>query len=214
VASAAAELRAAGAEVATLRGRANALLVERDGQDDTDFIYPWFFVRNLPAGLLGLVLAAIFVAAMSSLDAQLNSLATSSVMDLWARMRATAIPEVRQLVVLRWLTVFWGLFATVSAFFVARMGPLIEAVNLVGSMFYGSLFGVFVLGWICRRAGGFTGFLALAGGFGCVVFVHCFVRVGADARRIGFFWYNLIGCVAVVGIGVLLSRMQPRRGGA
>ncbi len=170
-------LRARNAEVASIKQEAVELHREVTGArgGDGDFIYPWFFLQNFPAGLLGLVVAAIFVAAMSSLDAQLNSLATSSVMDLWARRRKDVAPE-RVLTLTRWATLFWGVFATVSAYYVASLGPMIEAVNIIGSMFYGSLFGVFLLGWLCPFARGKAGWIALAGGFACTLFTHVVIN--------------------------------------
>ncbi len=215
------ELDDANRAVAGLKREANALHAAHTGAKggDNDFIFTWFFLRELPTGLLGLVIAAIFVAAMSSLDAQLNSLATSSVMDLYARFRpGTSLREV--LVLSRWATVFWGVFATVSAFFVAQLGQMIEAVNIIGSMFYGSLFGVFLLGWVCPSARGRIGWLALAGGFLCTMFTHFVVnqeRVVIDGREVpvvGFLWYNLIGCSGVVVFGTALAlfpgRLRPR----
>lgn len=214
----AAELQATNDEMARIRRDANALHERVTGAKggDNDFIFPWFFLRELPTGLLGLVIAAIFVAAMSSLDAQLNSLATSSVMDLYARFRRDAPPH-RILRLSRWATLFWGAFATVSAFWVASLGQMIEAVNIIGSMFYGSLFGVFMLGWLCPAARGRTGWIALAGGFAVTLYVHFVVnaeKVPIDGRLewpVGFLWYNLIGCLSVVVLGWLTARLMPRR---
>ncbi|MEY4672459.1 MAG: Na(+)/glucose symporter [Planctomycetota bacterium] len=219
--AAVAALEAANREAASLKREANALHASFTGAKggDNDFIFTWFFLREMPTGLLGLVIAAIFVAAMSSLDAQLNSLATSSVMDLYARFRPkTSLTEILRLS--RWATMFWGLFATVSAFYVAQLGQMIEAVNIIGSMFYGSLFGVFMLGWLCPWARGAIGWLSLAGGFLCTLFTHFVVnqeRVLVDGREVpvvGFLWYNLIGCGGVVGLGFALAfflgRLRPR----
>ncbi len=205
-------LRAANAEVKAIKAQANKLNTAVTGAkgDDGDYIFPWFFMRQLPVGLLGLVIAAIFVAAMSALDAQLNSLATSSVMDLYVRFRKD-VPVAQVLRMSRWATLFWGGFATVSAFYVARLGQMIEAVNIIGSMFYGSLFGVFLLGWVCPRARGRVGWLALAGGFMCTLFTHFVINAeqvmldGVLQWPVGFLWYNAIGCVGVVVIGMGLS---------
>lgn len=201
-------LREGNAELAEIKREAVKLHKDLTGTQggDGDFIYPWFFRRMFPAGLLGLVVAAIFIAAMSSLDAQLNSLATSSVMDLWARRHKDVQPQ-RVLMLTRWATLFWGLFATVSAYYVASLGPMIEAVNIIGSMFYGSLFGVFLLGWICPFARGVAGLVALAGGFACTMFTHFVINStkvvidGSEQWPVGFLWYNAIGCLGVLAIG-------------
>jgi SSS family transporter len=212
-----AELRARNAEVKVIKAEANKLHAEISGAKggDGDYIFPWFFLRQLPVGLLGLVIAAIFVAAMSSLDAQLNSLATSSVMDLYVRFKQD-VPPAQVLRLSRWATFFWGAFATVSAFFVARLGQMIEAVNIIGSMFYGSLFGVFLLGWLCPAARGKVGWIALAGGFLCTAYTHFVINAekvmvdGVAQWPVGFLWYNAIGCLGVLVIGVTIA-LAPRR---
>lgn len=211
-------LRASNAAVGHLKTEANALFARLTGAKggDGDFIFPWFLLRQLPVGLLGLVIAAVFVAAMSSLDAQLNSLATSSVMDLWVRFHRD-IPDQEVLRLSRWATFFWGAFATVSAFFVAGLGQMIDAVNTIGSMFYGSLFGIFLLAWACPRARGSTGVIALAGGFACTLFTHFVVnrdKVLIDGRMqwpVGYFWYNAIGCLGVIAIGFAVAGLRRRR---
>jgi SSS family transporter len=215
-----APLQRANARVAELRGQAIAtyqrlaVTKEKDG----DFIFPHFFLANLPVGILGLVIAAIFIAAMSSLDAQLNSLATSSVMDLYTKVKPGATDD-EILRASRWATMFWGAFATVSAFYVASLGQMIEAVNIIGSMFYGSLFGVFLLGWLFPRTRGRDGWVGLAGGFAATLFTH-FV-INADPNRVlvegklvppvGFLWYNVIGCVGVLVVGNVLAVLRRRR---
>ncbi len=210
---AARRLRESGARVAEVKGQGIELYRRTTGdrKDDGDFIFPFFFVNELPVGLLGLVIAAIFVAAMSSLDAQLNSLATSSVMDLYVRAFRQPVPPARVLRMSRFATVFWGAFATASAFFVGNLGPIIEVVNKIGSMFYGSLFGVFLLGWLCPRARGSLGWISLLCGFLCVMYVHFVVNAkeviidGRKCVRVEFLWYNLIGCLGVLLIGFALA---------
>jgi len=207
-----AALRQQNERVREVRAEARALYGRLTGstEGDGDFVFPHFFLRQLPVGILGLVIAAIFVAAMSSLDAQLNSLATSSVIDLYARARP-GVTEGAIVRASRWATLFWGLFATVSAYWVASLGQMIEAVNVIGSMFYGSLFGVFVLGWLCPRARGRDGWLALAGGFAATMFTHFVVNaepIELDGRKmppVGFLWYNVIGCAGVLVLGNLLA---------
>ncbi len=212
-------LQQANARVGELRGAAIktwqrlAQTKEKDG----DFIFPHFFLANLPIGILGLVIAAIFIAAMSSLDAQLNSLATSSVMDLYVKARPRTSPDeiVRMS---RWATLFWGAFATVSAFFVANLGQMIEVVNVIGAMFYGSLFGVFLLGWLFPATRGSDGWIGLASGFGATMFTHFVINREANHVRVegsmvppvGFLWYNVIGCAGVLVVGNVLALVRRR----
>jgi SSS family transporter len=215
----AAPLVRANAELRQLRAEATEQFqaLARSKEKDGDFIFPHFFLANLPIGILGLVIAAIFVAAMSSLDAQLNSLATSFVMDLYVKAKPRA-DEATILRTSRWATLFWGAFATVSAFYVASLGPMIEAVNLVGSMFYGSLFGVFLLGWMCPWARGRDGWIALLGGFASTIFTHVVINADANkvmvegslVRPVGFLWYNVIGCLGVLVVGNLLALLRRR----
>jgi uncharacterized sodium:solute symporter family permease YidK len=215
-----AALQQANARVGALRSAAIATWqrLASTKEKDGDFIFPHFFLRQLPVGILGLVIAAIFIAAMSSLDAQLNSLATSSVMDLYAKARP-GTSDAGILRMSRWLTMFWGAFATVSAFFVASLGQMIEAVNIIGSMFYGSLFGVFLLGWLFPAARGRDGWLGLGGGFAATMVTHFVVNAernhvlieGKLVPPIGFLWYNVIGCVGVLVVGNVLARLRRRR---
>jgi SSS family transporter len=216
-------LQEANERVGQLRGDAIATFqrLASTKEKDGDFIFPHFFLANLPIGILGLVIAAIFIAAMSSLDAQLNSLATSSVMDLYVKAKPSA-PEAEILRTSRWATLFWGAFATVSAFYVAQLGQLIEVVNLIGSLFYGSLFGVFMLGWLFPATRSHDGWIALASGFLLTLATH--VVVNADANKVlldgklvpavGFLWYNVIGCVGVLVVGNVLALLRRRRGPA
>ncbi|HEX6810995.1 MAG TPA: hypothetical protein VF384_05160 [Planctomycetota bacterium] len=214
-----AALQQANARVGELRGAAiktwRRLAQTKEG--DGDFIFPHFFLANLPIGILGLVIAAIFVAAMSSLDAQLNSLATSSVMDLWVKARPATTPD-RIVRLSRWATLFWGAFATTSAFFVANLGQMIDVVNLIGAMFYGSLFGVFLLGWLFPATRGSDGWIGLASGFTATLFTHFVINREANWVRldgsmvppVGYFWYNVIGCAGVLVVGNVLALARRR----
>ncbi len=213
-------LQQANARVGELRREAIATYqkLARTKEKDGDFIFPHFFLRQLPVGILGLVIAAIFIAAMSSLDAQLNSLATSSVMDLYTKAKPSA-PDAEILRMSRWATLFWGAFATVSAFFVAELGQMIYVVNLIGSMFYGSLFGVFMLGWLFPATRGRDGWIGLTGGFAMTMLTHFVVNreanhvlVGGElVPPVGFLWYNVIGCVGVLVVGNVLALLRRRR---
>jgi hypothetical protein len=111
-------------------------------------------------------------------------------------------------------TLFWGVFATVAAFWMGAV-PIVEQVNRIGSFAYGSMFGVFILGRLVPRARGIVGAISLASGIAGVLALHWFVndkiRIGADARpiRIEFMWYNLIGFVLVMVVGFVVSRFAP-----
>ena len=117
----------------------------------------------MPVGLVGLIIAAIFAAAMSSIAAELNSLSTATVIDFYRRLWRTGASDAHYLTVSKLVTGFWGLVACVVAIYAANLGPLIDVVNRFGSFFYGSLLGVFVLAVAAKRAtsrGAFWGLLA------------------------------------------------------
>jgi len=166
----------------------------------------------VPVGLAGLVLAAVFAAAMSSLVSPINSLATSAVWDLWASSRKTPPSDATVVRATRIATFCFGALATVAAFYMGGI-PIIEQVNRIGSMVYGSLFGVFFLGWLVPRARGAAGAISFVGGLAAVAAVHWLVNGAATSRGepppIEFLWYNPIGFFAVLLAGFIASRALP-----
>jgi Na+/proline symporter len=189
--------------------RASVGLVEKAGGpkgiSDTNYIFLTFVTQHLPAGLVGLILAVIFGATLSSISGEMNSLATVSMVDIYKRHFRNTAPDHHYLNVSRVATVFWGLYAIVTAEFAKGLGSLVEAVNLLGSFFYGGMLGVFVLAFFFPRVrgrGAFYGVLA-----GEAVIFACYFYT-----RIAFLWYNVIGCLVVVATGVLLSG-RGRTGG-
>ncbi|MCC7185790.1 MAG: sodium:solute symporter, partial [Acidobacteria bacterium] len=159
------------AAVRDVRSRAKALVVAATpdkSYNDTNYVFPTFVTKFMPIGLVGLIIAAIFAAAMSSVAAELNSLATATVIDVYKRHIKTDADDSHYVVVSRWATVFWGLFACFIATFAANMGSLIEVVNKFGSYFYGSILGVFILALAIKRANGHGAFIGLLSGMGAV----------------------------------------------
>jgi Na+/proline symporter len=162
---------------------------------------------RLPPGLVGLIIAAIFAAAMSSIAAELNSLATSSVIDIYRRLLKPEATDAHYLSVSKLLTGFWGVVACFVAVYAAGLGSLIEVVNRFGSFFYGSLLGVFVLALAFKRTTGTGAFVGLLGGMAVVMAV----AFHPATSGISFLWHNPIGVVAVVAVGLLVSQFtQPR----
>ncbi len=189
-----------------IRGRAETLVQDVTGDrayTDVNYVFPTFVTTELPVGLVGLMIAAIFAAAMSSIAAELNSLSTVTVIDFYRRHLKTAATDRHYLTVSKVTTGFWGLFASGFALYAPNLGSLIEVVNQVGSYFYGSLLGVFVLAVGVRRAtarGAFWGLIA-----GMLV-----VAAVAYTTSVSFLWFNVIGASAVVVVGVVLSHGRPR----
>ncbi len=207
-ASAAAEARAAFTasqqRVAAVRDRAAGLVEEATGEAyaDVNYVFPTFIVTHLPVGLVGLLIAAIFAAAMSSAAAELAALSTTSVIDFYRRYLNTGADDRHYLRVSKLATALWGVVATVFAVFAANLGSLIEVVNQVGSYFYGSLLGVFVLAVGFRRATADGAFVGLFAGMASVAVVE-------SAADVSFLWNNVIGTVAVVVVGLAVSRLRP-----
>jgi solute:Na+ symporter, SSS family len=188
------------------RGRAKALFENTTGKkfNDTNYVFPTFVTSNLPAGVIGLIIAAIFAAAMSSISAELAALSTATVIDFYRRHFKPEAPDAHYLLVSKLATGFWGIFACVVALYAGRLGSLIEVVNKFGSYFYGSLLGVFVLAIGSRRATGNGAFIGLLAGI---------ISVALTARyySISFLWYNLIGCFVVVIVGMIVSYPDKKR---
>lgn len=184
---------------------AGAVTGER-GAKDTNYIFLWFVIRQVPAGVVGLIMAAIFAAAMSTISAEINSLATVSMVDVYRRFLRKQAPDRHYLAASRWLTVFWGAYAIVTAYYAQGLGSLVEAVNRLGSLFYGTLLGVFVLAFFFRRVGGTAAFAAMLTGEAVVFGFWIFTPVA-------FLWLNVLGCLTVVAGGLLWSLLpgQPRR---
>lgn len=204
---------AADGEVKNIRSRAATLVYEITGDGayngrtgdtpaaDVNYVFPWFVTTRLPIGVVGLVIAAIFAAAMSSIAAELNSLATATVMDVYKRLLRPSESQSHYLIVSRTATAGWAIFACVVAVFSAGQGSLIEVVNRYGSFFYGSLLGVFVLALAFRHTNGHGAFVGLLAGMGAVA---VFASSPATSSW-SFLWHNPVGMIAVVVVGLVVS---------
>jgi SSS family transporter len=171
---------------------------------ERNYVFPTFIVTRMPIGLVGLMIAAIFAAAMSSIAAELNSLATSTVIDFYRRLARPEASDRHYLVVSKVATGLWGVFACVVAAYSAQLGSLIEVVNRFGSFFYGTLLGVFVLAIGTRRATANGAFAGLIGGLAAVTVV-------ALTTNISFLWHNVVGCVGAVALGLAVSAVDRGR---
>lgn len=197
------ELREANRAVEAARQQGIALLQRVNGgkeYDDTNYIFLTFVTRYFPVGLVGLIIAAIFAAAMSTISAELNSLATTTMVDLYRRHVRRQATDLHYVRVAKTATVFWGVYAAVFASFGGRLGSLIEAINRVGSLFYGSLLGVFVLAFGFPQATGTGAFVGLIAG-------EVAILLTSWLTGISYLWYNVVGCVVVVAVGLVVSRI-------
>lgn len=191
-------------QLVALRADAKILIsdVRGSSSNDINYVFPSYLIEYVPAGLLGLMIAVIFAAAMSSLDSELTALSSATVIDFYKRWFNPSATDGHYLWVSRISTLAWGVIAVFVALFAGQLGSLIEAVNLVGSYFYGSLLGVFLLAFMVKSANGTGAFWGLLAGMSSVILV-------AQTTEISFLYYNVVGAVAVVGVGTLISRMAP-----
>ena len=181
--------------------------------NDTNYIFLRFVVDHLPKGLVGLLIAIIFLAAWGSIAAALNSQAACTVIDFHIRLRGKhhditneqdCLKEYR---VSKIYTLGWGIFSIITAELATGMGSLIEAVNVLGSLFYGVILGIFLVALYVKRVGGHAIFLAAIIGE-CVV-VTSFLLDKWGYIGLGFLWLNVIGALAVVITAVVLQSLLP-----
>ena len=194
------------AELSNIRSEAAALVrrVTGDrGYTDVNYVFPTFVTTRMPVGLVGLLIAAIFAAAMSSIAAELNALSAATVIDFYRRHVRPDADDRHYLIVSRIATGAWGLVACGVAVYAVALGSLIEVVNRFGSFFYGSLLGVFVLAIGTRRATGLGASVGLLTGMVAVAYVAFW------HPDISFLWHNVIGVVVVVVVGMLISLIRP-----
>jgi solute:Na+ symporter, SSS family len=192
------------AAVRDVRARAAAVVKRVSGDQrytDVNYVFPTFITTRMPIGLVGLMIAAIFAAAMSASGGELNALATATIIDFYKRHFVTAASDRHYLTVSKLATLFWGLFACVVAMYSANQGSLVEVVNRYGSFFYGSLLGVFMLAILTRRATARGAFWGVIAGMAVVLTV----AFSPQTRDIAFLWHNLIGAVVVFVVGMTIS---------
>jgi SSS family transporter len=182
--------------------RKEALAFVRETSDksfnDVNYVFPTFVLSHMPMGVIGLIIAAIFAAAMSSIAAELNALATATTIDFYRRLYAPEATDAHYVAVGRISTFVWGIFACIVAIFATNLGSLIEVVNKFGSFFYGSLLGVFVLAFAVKRARSRGAFFGLLFGISSV-------WIASNYTNIEFLWFNVIGCLVTVLVGYLIS---------
>ena len=170
---------------------------------DVNYIIPRFILEHLPVGLVGLLIVAIIMAATDTIAGELNSLSTATVIDFYKRRVRQTASDAHYLAVSKLATGVWGLFACAVAVWAAELGSLIEVVNRFGSFFYGSILGVFILAVAFPRATGNGAFIGLLAGMSSVAWAASFTRLA-------FLWHNVIGAVAVVIVGIIVSELDRR----
>ena len=164
--------------------------------NDLDYIFIFFILNYLPHGIIGLLLAVILSAAMSSTASELNALSTTTVIDIYKRNHKTKKSEKHYLKASKWFTVMWGLIAIIFASFGSLFENLIELVNLIGSIFYGTILGIFIVAFFFKQIKGNHVFYAA-----CISQILIFIIYAS--YEIGYLWLNFIGAI----ITILLSNI-------
>jgi len=210
-ASARAAMVAASHRTHAIRAEAKAVLVAADPRaktKDSDYVFITFILTQLPHGAVGLLVAVMFAAALSSKASELAALGTTTTIDFWRHFRPlVADDEAHNVRVARRFTALWGVFAVAFALFAGFAENLIEAINILGSIFYGVLLGLFLVAFFLRRVGGSAAFFA-------AVTAQVLVIVMYFSLNIGYLWYNLIGCAACIALSVALQAVLRPRAGA
>ena len=147
---------------------------------------------------MGLILAAILSASMSASSAELNALASVTVVDIYKRMFRKNASDRHYLLVSKMATVFWGIYAICFAQFANHLGSLIEAVNILGSLFYGTILGIFLIAFYFKKVGGHATFIA-------AIVAELAVLACFFFTRIPYLWFNVIGCMILIALANLMN---------
>ncbi|MDZ4148557.1 MAG: sodium:solute symporter [Flavobacteriaceae bacterium] len=185
-----------------IRREAKELIRAANGStetNDTDYVFIYFILNNLPTGLIGLLLAVIFSAAMSSTSSELNALASTTVMDIYKRNVKKEYSEAHFLSASRWFTVMWGMIAILFASFGTLFENLIQLVNIVGSIFYGTILGIFLIAFYIKSIKGSTVFWA-------ALIAECLVISLFFINIMSYLWLNVVGVFLVILISIIIQK--------
>ncbi len=170
---------------------------------DADYIFISFVTKYLPHGLVGLLIAVIFSAAMSSTSSELNALASTTIIDYYKRCFKKQASEKHYLIASKLFTVMWGVLAILFALFSTLLDNLIQAVNILGSIFYGIILGIFVVAFVFKYVRGNAIFIATLIGEGIVLWIRLLTEKGVF--ELSYLWLNPIGCILVVGLALAIQ---------
>ena len=188
------------------RINAQALIEKADEgveTNDKDYVFIHFILNTLPKGLIGLLLAVILSAAMSSTASELNALASTTALDLYKRNQTDSKNEGHYVKASKWFTLLWGIIAILVACFASLFDNLIQLVNIIGSIFYGNVLGIFLLAFFIKYVKSNAVFLAAIITQIIVIFVW-YIDI------MPYLWLNLFGCAVVMGIAILLQGIKPK----
>ncbi len=205
-----------------LRADIRELIARNDKEantKDTDYVFITYVLNFMPIGVVGLLLAMIFSAAWSSTSSELNALSTTTVVDIYRRIFVKKASDRHYLHMSKWFTVLWGGVALTFAVVAQQFENLIQAVNIIGSLFYGVILGVFLTAFFLKRVGGRAAFIGALIAEACVIAIFVmgenqfgFIFLGKlVVVKIAYLWLNLIGCVLVMGTSLVVQRIGKKR---
>lgn len=201
------KVQAADKKSNAIRKEATALMQKNNPKadvNDTNYIFLNFITTQLPIGVVGLLIAIIFLASMGSMASGLNSLASTTIIDFYKRLFKKEETDKSYLSASRWTTVIWGLFCIMVAFYASRVGNLIEAVNILGSLFYGTILGIFLVAFYIKHVSGTAVFYA-------ALVAEAFIVYAWITDLTAFLWLNVIGCLLVMGFAYCIQLILNRR---
>ena len=189
-----------------VRTEAKTIISQADSSieiNDKDYVFIHFILNNLPRGLIGLLLAVILSAAMSSTASELNSLASTTALDLYKRNVEEEKSEKHYVAMTKWFTLLWGIIAISVACFAPLFDNLIQLVNIIGSIFYGNVLGIFLLAFFIK-------FVKSNAVFKAAIITQVIVIIGYSYDWMPYLWLNLFGCALVMAIAILIQRFTPK----
>ncbi|MDA9555499.1 sodium:solute symporter [Pelobium sp.] len=200
-----AEVKAANQKLQDKRAEALAIMKKNDVKadtDDTNYVFLRFVTQYLPKGLIGLLIAIVCMASMGSTASALNSLASTTSVDIYKRFINKDGSDLNYLNISKLATLFWGVLGVGMALYASKLGNLLEAVNILGSLFYGTILGVFLVAFYFKRIGGQAVFYS-------ALITEAIIFIAFKYDWMAYLWLNLFGCALVIAFGFLLQRFFP-----
>jgi SSS family solute:Na+ symporter len=194
-------------QISKIKNNALALMHKNNVKadtNDTNYVFLTFVTTFLPTGLVGLLIAIILLASMGSTAGGLNALASTSVVDFYKRFINIKDSEKGYLSASRWATVFWGIFCVIVAIYASKLGNLIEAVNILGSLFYGTILGIFMVAFFLKKVGGTAVFYA-------ALIAETYIAIAWFNDHMAFLWLNVIGCLLVIVLSWIIQKTVSRK---
>lgn len=191
----------------SLRKNVLSLIQKNDAKadlNDNNYIFLHFVTTTFPKGFIGLLIAIIILASMGATASAINSLASTTVVDIYKRFINKSSSEKNDLNISRIITLSWGVFTVIIALYASKLGNLLEAVNILGSLFYGTILGIFLVAFYVKQVNGKSVFWA-------AIITEVLVIIIWKMNIVAFLWLNLIGCALVVLIGLLLQKFHKQK---